>query len=56
LLEERVEDGHSEQDSRSAADRTHEVCEDTESADADTTECSAVMMYLPMYLIIASLL
>lgn len=41
LLKVRVDDGHSEQDSSSAADRTHEVSEDAQSANAHTTEgCS----------------
>ena len=41
LFEVGVDDSHSKQDSGTAADRAHEVSEDAESANADTTEsCS----------------
>ena len=41
LLEEGVDDGDGEHDTRTATDGTHEVCKDAESADTNTTEGSS---------------
>jgi hypothetical protein len=41
LLEVRVDDGYGKEDSSSASDGSHEVCEDAEGTNANTTEGSS---------------